>query len=99
MRKAIRDNGRILVPLSVEVLDRLYEKGWRFVQVKGITADLHYEHIEPHHFILIPIKQLPKEQADKDVYEPIDSDLLRLWAGQPDETVGVFVAADVWPAK
>jgi hypothetical protein len=91
MRKAIRDSKDAVVPLTVELLDQLYRAGWRFVQVKGITADLHYEHIEPHHFVLIPMKHLPKDQVDKDVYEPIDSELLRSWAVEKDAKASVFV--------
>jgi hypothetical protein len=93
MRKAIRDSKDAMVPLTVGLLEQLYGAGWRFVQVKGITVDLHYEHIEPHHFVLIPMKQLPKDQGDKDVYEPIDSELLRSWALETDAGASVFVVA------
>jgi len=92
MRKAIKDNRDAVVPLTPGILDRLYQAGWRFVQVKGITADLHYEYIEPHHFILIPMKELPGDQEDKDIYEPINSELLQSWASEMDGTVAVFVA-------
>lgn len=92
MRKAIRDTREAVVPLTTGILDRLYKEGYRFAQVKGITADLHYEYIEPHHFVLIPMKELPGDQGDKDIYEPINSELLQSWAKEMDGTVAVFVA-------
>ncbi|HVU94865.1 MAG TPA: hypothetical protein VHE34_06550 [Puia sp.] len=91
MRKAIGDSLGADIPLTLHVLQNLIDSGFRFVQVKGITTDRHYEYIEPEFLILIPIRELPADESRKDVYEPTDSELLRSWAMEKDPAVRVFV--------
>jgi hypothetical protein len=43
--------------------------------------------------VLVPMKDLPGEQGEKEIYEPIDSKLLRDWANAPDAGVEVLIAA------
>jgi hypothetical protein len=91
MRKAIGDSRGADIPLTLDVLQNLIDSGFRFVQVKGVTADRHYEYIEPDCLILIPIRELPADESGKDVYEPTDSELLQSWATEKDPAVRVFV--------
>lgn len=80
MRKGIGESRRATAPLNPEALEELRRQGYRFVQVKALTIDNHYDYIEPSKFILVPLRALPTEPADKDIYEAIDSQLLQAWA-------------------
>ena len=62
------------------------------VQVKGLTADKHFDYIEPHVLILVPMKELPSEQEKKDIYEPVSSKLLQQWAAEEDEHFPIVLA-------
>ena len=90
MRKGIGEGGGATKKFSVKVLEKFKQMGYRYVQVKGLTPDNHYEYIEPSKFVLIPMRELPADQAGKDIYEPIGSDLLASWAVGKDG-VQVFV--------
>jgi hypothetical protein len=91
MRKAIGDSHNAKTVLTLKVMQVLIDKGYRFVQVRGITVDKHYEYIEPNCIILIPMLELPADQAQKDIYEPIDSELLRQWATEQNKSFKIYV--------
>jgi hypothetical protein len=95
MRKGEADGQAATTPLSLKALQILEDKGFKFVQVKGLTLDKHYEHIEPHFLLLLPIKELPVDQSKKDIYEPIGSDLLKQWASDNDSNTDVFISKTI----
>ena len=66
-------------PLTTEALDSLEEKGYKYLQVQGFTIDHHAEYVDPHYLMLVPIKELPFDQAKMDIYEPIASDIIKEW--------------------
>lgn len=66
-------------PLTTEALTNLQKKGYKYLQVQGFTIDHHADYVEPHYLMLVPIKELPTEQAKMDIYEPIDSELINSW--------------------
>ena len=80
MRKGKEESKSGTIEFSVKALDNLQSKGFKFVQVKGLTIDRHYDYVEPHFLILVPFKELPTDPLKKDIYEPIDSKLLYKWA-------------------
>lgn len=90
MRKGIGESRRATAPFNLEALEELKRQGFLFVQVKGLTIDNHYDYIEPSKFILVPLRALPTEAADKDIYEAIDSQLLLAWA--LDDQSGVRIS-------
>lgn len=45
MRKAIAENRNATILLTLASLQELKDKGFRFVQVRGVTVDMHYEYI------------------------------------------------------
>lgn len=92
MRKGITEVNRATIPLSPKALKHIEEEGYQYVQVKGLTADKHYDYIEPHFLVLVPIRELPDRQDMKDIYEPIPSELLRQWALQTDEGLEIVIA-------
>ena len=95
MRKGITDGHADSVKLSIQALQILEGKGFKFVQVVGLTLDNHYDHVDPHSLVLLPIKELPTDQSRKDIYEPIDSELLKQWANDGDSGTQVFISTNI----
>jgi hypothetical protein len=93
MRKGLAQGRQETIQFNAAVLKKLETDGYRFVQIKGLTVDKHFDYIEPHFMILVPLKNLPTDQEDKDIYEPIDSILLQNWADEKDEHFEVMIAA------
>ena len=93
MRKGLAQGRQTTIQFNATVLKKLETDGYRFVQIKGLTVDKHFDYIEPHFMILVPIKDLPADQNNKDIYEPIDSTLLQQWAAEKDEHFEVVIAA------
>jgi hypothetical protein len=92
MRKGIAEGQAATTPLTLTSLRKIEDQGYKYVQVKGLTADKHFDYIEPHVLILVPIKELPSEQDKKDIYEPVPSKLLQKWATEEDEHFPIMLA-------
>ncbi len=92
MRKAIKEGQISGTLLSLEALIDIGKKGYKFVQVKSLTVDKHYDYIEPSIIMLVPCKELPTDPAKKDIFEPIDSELLRDWARETNDHTQIFIA-------
>jgi hypothetical protein len=75
-----RQNLGTVTPLTLPALQKLKNKGFRFMQVNGFSSDKRLDYMEPRYFILVPMKDLPAENDRKGIYEPIDSQLLADWA-------------------
>jgi hypothetical protein len=80
------------IHLSVQALQDLYKKGYQFVQVKGLNEDNEFDYVEPHYLVLVPIKELPKDQRRKDIYEPVMSDLLIQMANEQSSFTEVLIS-------
>ena len=85
MRKGIAEGKAATDEFTLAALSALEKDGYKFVQVKGFTMDNHYDYVEPHSLVLFPMRELPAEQAGKDIYEPIDSKILQQWAAEKNE--------------
>ncbi len=96
MRKGITEGMAGTIPLNIKALDHLQNKGYKFVQIKGLTADKHYEYIEPSCLVLVPLTELPVEQFRKDIYEPIKSELLYKWAAEVNEHPQIVIANNLY---
>ncbi|MFM9910137.1 MAG: hypothetical protein ACKVOW_12345 [Chitinophagaceae bacterium] len=92
MRNGIKDAKSGTILFSVEALDKLQKDGYRFVQIKGLNSDKHYDYIEPNSLLLVPYKVLPTDPFKKDIYEPIKSDLLYKWAAENNDYLEIFIA-------
>ena len=92
MRKGITDVKSGTIEFNVKALDKLQNEGYRFVQVKGLTIDKHYDYVEPHVLVLVPFKELPTDPMRKDIYEPIRSELLYKWASEKNEHPEIVIA-------
>lgn len=78
-------------PLTSEAVTNLQKKGYKYLQVQGFTIDHHAEYAEPHYLMLVPIKELPTDQAKMDIYEPIDSDLINSWIATDTDDIGLEI--------
>ena len=92
MRKNVAEGSRQTVPMTVDLLLALEKKGFQYVQVKGFSSDKHFDYVDPRVFIMVPMKELPTDPLLKDIYEPINSKLLRRWATEKDEMTEFRVA-------
>lgn len=77
--------------LTSQTLQDLKRKGFRFVLVKGYTLDKRLDYIQMNHFTLVPVMELPAEPGAKEIYEPIDSDILQEWADSPDRGLIAYI--------
>lgn len=91
MRKAMKETEGTR-PLTTDALDQLQRQGYRYVQIKGMTLDRHYDYIEPQLMVLVPMRELSADPLKRDIYEPINSELLYRWAGEPQEHTQMLIA-------
>lgn len=92
MRKGIAEANVDTIPLTKNALQKMENEGFKYFQVKGLTTDKHYDYIDPHFLVLVPMKELPSEQDKKDIYEPIKSELLQKWAAENQDYLEVVIA-------
>ncbi len=92
MRKGISEAKLGTVVLDVRALIKLKQMGYKYVQVRGLTVDRHYEYIEPHFLVLIPFKQLSSDMEDKGIYEPLESELIFQWATEINDFTEILIA-------
>ena len=92
MKNETRNNFQSTTKLTLQMLQKLKDKGFRYVQVKGFTQDRRQDYIEPRYLILVPIRELSDDPDKQEIYEPINSSILLDWAGSPDEGIEVLVA-------
>lgn len=91
-------NQRTGTRLTLHGLQQLKDQGFRFVLVKGYTPDRRFDYIELNHFKLVPVKELPQDPGQKEIYAPIDSEILLDWAGSPDSGIKAFIETEAIPA-
>ena len=68
------------IKLTDKTLQELKDRGFLYVLIKGYTPAQRKDHIELNHFILVPVRQLPEDPAEKEIFAPIDSEVLAYWA-------------------
>ncbi len=65
MKNETRENFESTTKLTVQGLQILKDRGFRYVQVKGFTMDKRLDYMELHYFMLVPIKELPDDPNKK----------------------------------
>jgi hypothetical protein len=88
------ENSRPAIRLTKKSLQQLKDSGFRFVLIKGYTTDRRVDYIELNYFTLIPVKDLPEDPNKKEIYEPIDSEILMEWASFPDDGAKVIIESE-----
>ena len=92
MRKGIADSQAANIPFNQRSLSALERHGFKYVQIKGLTTDNHYDYIETRFLVLVPMKELPQDPNQKDIYERVDSKLLQRWAKEENESPKIVIA-------
>ncbi len=92
MRKGITEGSVDTIPLTQNALLKMEKEGFKYFQVKGLTTDKHYDYIGPSFLVLVPMKELPADQAKKDIYEPVKSELLQQWAKEKQDYLEIVIA-------
>lgn len=92
MKKTTSTASAGTIELTVKALQNLEHKGYKYVQVRALTPDKHFDYVEPNHMLLVPMKELPTDPALKDIYEPIGSELLKQWALDVTDNTQVFIS-------
>ena len=82
---------RSAVRLTDQTLQELKDKGFRYVLVIGYIPDQRRSYIQLNHFTLVPVIELPLEPGEKEIYAPIDSDILLDWANSADEEFIAYI--------
>lgn len=91
MKKETKDDSSPTVTFTLQTLEKLKQQGFRYLRVNAFTKDRRPDYIEPHYFVLVPFKDMTDDAGSKGIYEPIDSQLLTVWANFPDDGIKVFV--------
>ncbi len=79
--------------LTLEALDDLKEKGYKYLQVQGFTQDHHPEYIAPCYLMLVPKKIMESGKNKMDIYEDISGETIIDWAKKgDDENLHLFLA-------
>ena len=94
MRKGIAE-GQGAMRFDLKTLAKLEGRGYKYVQIKGLTVDKHYDYIEPRFMVLMPLKELPADPDKKDIYEPIESKILQQWAREENDHFEVVIGQAV----
>jgi len=92
MKNKPKENTGRIVELTLQVLEDIKNKGFRYVRVNAFTQDNRPDYMEPHYFVLEPIIDIPDDINKKGIYEPVDSKLLAEWARLAHEGAKVYVA-------
>lgn len=79
------------IRLTHQTLQELKDKGFRYVLVKGYIPDRRHAYIELNHFVLVPVTELPVDPGKKEIYAPIDSEILLDWANSMDGGVVAYI--------
>jgi hypothetical protein len=91
MRKGIAEGRSAKTVLNKQSLEWLGKRGFKFVMIKGLTIDNHYEYVDPHYLVLVPVKELSKDIGKKGIYAPIESEILQQWAAEKNDTTEIVI--------
>ena len=78
------------VRLTQKILDQLKERGFQYILVKGYSPGKKMDWIELNSFQLKPVRTLPEDPAEKEIFAPVDSEILQQWAS-PENNIEAFV--------
>ena len=79
------------IRLTYQILQELKEQGFQYVLVKGYDLSRRLDYIQLTHFTLVPVRELPLEPGEKEIYAPIDSEELAEWASSRDEDYAAYI--------
>lgn len=81
------------IRLTKQTLQDLKDQGFQYVLIKGYSLSRRPDFIELNSFKLTPVKELPLDPALKEIYAPLDSEILLSWA-TPDSEIEAYIEAE-----
>lgn len=78
------------IKLTEKILQLLKEKGFQYVLIKGYSLSKKTDWIELNAFQLTPVRELPLDPAQKEIFAPVDSEILLEWANSK-ESVDAYI--------
>jgi hypothetical protein len=92
MKNNSKEKSCKVVELTLQTLEELFNKGFRYVRVNAFSHDNRPDYMDPHYFVLEPIIDIPEDMDKKGIYEPVNSKLLIEWARLPNERTKVYIS-------
>jgi hypothetical protein len=83
------------VRLTNQTLQQLKDKGFQYVLIKGYDLSKKIDYIQLNSFQLTPVKELPQDPALKEIYAPLDSEILLQWASSDESGIEAFIESPV----
>ena len=77
--------------LTRQSLEKLKADGYRFVLVKSYSIGRAPDYLEMNDFILTPVRELPVNRGEMEIFEPVDSDILSDWVDRADSGIKAFI--------
>ncbi|HWB93924.1 MAG TPA: hypothetical protein VG605_18850 [Puia sp.] len=84
------DNNRA-TRLTKRSLQQLKASGYQYVLIKGYSLSRKVDYIELNSFMLTPVRELPEDPADKEIFAPVDSEILLQWASADSHGVEAYI--------
>ena len=79
------------IRLTIKALQQLKDRGFQYVLIKGYSLSRKPDYIELNSFMLTPVKVLPEDPAEKEIFAPVDSEILLQWASPENDSVDAFI--------
>lgn len=92
MKNETLEDFETIAPFTMAALETFKKNGFQYVQVKGFSTEKKLDYMEPRYLVLIPMKNLPVNPGEIEIYEPIDSQLLLDWATHPRDGIQVLIS-------
>ena len=75
------------VKLTPELIRQLRKDGYKYVLVKDYAVTRKVDLVELSSFLLVPVKKLPTDPGQKEIFAPLNSKILAAWAAGEDGVV------------
>ncbi len=92
MKNELKSGSQIKIRLTPQYLQKLKDSGFRYVQIKSYSSDHREDYITPHYFILTPIKDFFNTPYANEIYEPINSQIIKDWSNSTDDEIPILVS-------
>jgi hypothetical protein len=79
------------VKLTDESLQELKDKGFLYVLIRSYTPTQRNDHVELNQFVLVPVRELPSGPGEKEIFAPIDSEVIANWAQLSANGIEAFI--------
>lgn len=91
MKNETYENLQSTIRLTPEHLKKLKNSGYRYVQIRSYTSDRREDYMAPDYYVLTPIKDFSDNPDNMEIYESINSPILKYWSRLTDDELIVLV--------